>query len=126
MIVTQFPFPFGFADGATARPTERGHAVDMLLQFLFTHPHDRVNRPEFGTPLVRMVFEGNSAGMTEVIQFITRAGLQRWLGDVIEVLALEVRPDDAVLEVNLTYRVRGETAPRHLQRRLPAPIGGLS
>jgi uncharacterized protein len=122
--MTNLQFPFGFADGATARPSDRGHAVEMLLQFLFTHPQDRVNRPDFGTPLVRMVFEGNAAGLTDVIQFITRAGLQRWLGDVIEVLSLVAQPDDSMLQVSLTYRVRGEQTPRTVQRRLPAPIGG--
>ena len=64
-------FPFSFdSSGNTATTKWRDHKRDMLVQFLLTLPGERVNRPDFGTPLSRMCFEGNSQGLAEVNQFI--------------------------------------------------------
>ena len=108
-----FPFHFDVA-GHTATTTWQDHVRDLLIQFLFTAPGQRVNRPDFGVGLLALCFEGNSQGLAEVVQFIARAGLQRWLGSAIEVMALEVVPDDATLSVNLTYRILGEDQPRQV------------
>ena len=118
MLHIDFPFSFDNS-GNTATTSWRDHKRDMLLQFLLTHPHERVNRPEFGTPLSRMCFEGNSQGLSEVIQFIAKAGLQRWLGQVIEVIELSAVAEDSMLLVDLKYRVRGEDEVREERRRLP-------
>jgi hypothetical protein len=40
------------------------------------------------------------------LQFTVQAGLQQWLGDIIEIQALEVTSEDAKLQVDLQYRVR--------------------
>jgi phage baseplate assembly protein W len=85
-----------------------------------------VNRPDFGTPLSRTCFEGNSPGLAEVVQFIASAGLARWLGQVIEVLELNATAEEATLLVDLTYRVRGEDEVHREQRRVPLAPGGLS
>lgn len=115
-----FDFPFAFdSSGNTATTSWHNHKRDMLLQFLLTHPNERVNRPEFGTPLSRMCFEGNSEGLAEVIQFIARAGLQRWLGHVIEVIELNAVAEDSMLLVDLKYRVRGEDEIREERRKVP-------
>ena len=95
----------------------------MLLQFLLTLPGERVNRPDFGTPLSRMCFEGNSQGMAEVIQFVAKAGLQRWLGDVVEVIELGAIAEESMLLVDLKYRVRGEDEVSQERRRVPFPGG---
>ena len=57
----------------------------MIEQFLFTNPGERVNRPDFGSGLLQMVFAPNSPELAAALQFTVQAGLQRWLGDVIEV-----------------------------------------
>ena len=119
-------FPFSFDDlGRTATTTWRDHKRDMLLQFLLTFPGERVNRPDFGTPLSRMCFEGNSGGLAEVIQFVAKAGLQRWLGEVIEVIELSANAEDATLLVDLKYRVRGEEEVRQEQHRVPFAGGPM-
>jgi uncharacterized protein len=118
-------FPFSFDDSGRTTTTSWGdHKRDMLLQYLLTHLGERVNRPDFGTPLSRMCFEGNSLGLSEVIQFVARAGVQRWLGDVIEVLELSANAEDAALLVDLQYRIRGEEEVRQDQRRIPFTTGG--
>lgn len=120
-----FPFHFN-RSGRTADTTWPDHCRDMLLQFLLTYPGERVNRPDFGTPLSRMCFEGNSPGLADVIQFVAQAGLQRWLSDGIEVVSLTATAEEATLLVDLKYRVKHELTVRQETRRIPLVAGALS
>ncbi|MDH3287853.1 MAG: GPW/gp25 family protein [Betaproteobacteria bacterium] len=105
-------YPFHFDDkGRTASTNDNDHIRDMIEQLLFTSPGERVNRPDFGSGLMQMVFAPNSPELAAALQFTLQAALDRWLGDVIEVRNLEVTSQDAKLTVDLTYAVRttGET-----------------
>lgn len=100
-------FPYHFdARGHSASTGDADHIRDMIEQFLFTNPGERVNRPDFGSGLLQMVFAPNSPELASVLQFTVQAGLQRWLGDLIDVQALEVRAEDATLYVDLHYAIR--------------------
>ena len=111
-------FPFHWDRlGRTARTGEDDHGADdhvrdMIEQLLFTSPGERVNRPEFGSGLQQMVFAPNSPELAAALQFNAQAVLERWLGDVIQVQALEVTSQDATLRVDLTYLVRRTGEPR--------------
>ena len=100
-----FPFQFD-SRGRTALTGDDDHIRDMIEQFLFTNAGERVNRPDFGSGLLQMVFEPNSPELASALQFTIQAGLQRWLGDLIEVRALEVTSEDATLRVLVQYVVR--------------------
>lgn len=123
MFYIDHPFHFD-RSGSTARTTWHNHIVDMICQFLLTFLSERVNRPDFGTPLPRACFEGNSKQLADVTQFLARAGLQRWLGDSIEIIELTALAEEAVLTVDLKYRARGEDDVRQEQRRVPVGVGG--
>lgn len=100
-------FPYHFDQrGRTAVADSDDHIRDMIEQLLFTAPGERVNRPNFGSGLLQMVFAPNSSEVAAALQFTTQAALQQWLGDIIEVRNLEVAADDAVLRVQLSYSVR--------------------
>lgn len=100
-------FPWSFdGRGRTAETGDDDHIRDMIEQLLFTSPGERVNRPDFGSGLLQMVFAPNSPELAAALQFTTQAALQRWLSDVIDVLALEVRSEDARLLVTVQYVVR--------------------
>jgi phage baseplate assembly protein W len=100
-------FPFHFDRlGRTATTDDNDHIRDMIEQFLFTNPGERVNRPDFGSGLLQLVFAPNSPELAAAVQFTIQAGLQRWLGDVVEVQALNVTSDEARLQVELQYAVR--------------------
>lgn len=105
-------FPFHFDPrGRTASTGDDDHIRDMIEQLLFTSPGERVNRPDFGSGLLQMVFAPNSPELAAALQFTVQAALDRWLGDLIEVRGLEVTSQDATLSVDLAYAVRatGET-----------------
>lgn len=100
-------FPFHFSgDGRTAETGDDDHIRDMIEQLLFTNLGERVNRPEFGSGLLQMVFAPNSPELATALQFSLQADLQRWLGDLIELKSLEVTSVDAALSVSVQYQVR--------------------
>ena len=105
MIHIDFPFQFD-GRGRAALTDEDDHIRDMIEQFLFTNAGERVNRPDFGSGLLQLVFAPNSPELAAALQHTARAGLQRWLGDLIEVRELDVTSRDAVLRVDLQYAVR--------------------
>lgn len=100
-------FPLHFdGRGGTAGVDEAGHIRDMIEQVLFTNPGERVNRPDFGSGLLQLIFAPNSPELAATVQFTVQASLQRWLGDVIEVQDLQVDATDATLKVDLRYVIR--------------------
>ena len=112
-------FPFHFdSRGRTATTDFNDHVRDMIEQFLFTDAGERVNRPDFGSGLLQLVFAPNSPELAAALQHTVRAGLQRWLGDVIEVQALDVTSEDASLRIELRYVVRktGETVTESFEK----------
>src|SRR4029450_5440451 len=92
--------------GRSATTGDDDHIRDMIEQFLFTEAGERVNRPDFGSGLLQMVFAPNSPELAAAVQMTVQAGLQRWLGDVIDVGAVVASSDDATLRVQVTYQVR--------------------
>ena len=57
---------------------------------LFTAPGERVNRPTFGSGVLRLVFEPGGAELATATQFLVQSALQQWLADVVEVQAVDV------------------------------------
>jgi phage baseplate assembly protein W len=103
----QIDYPFHFdRRGRTALTGDDDHIRDMIEQFLFTNAGERVNRPEFGSGLLQLVFAPNSPELAAALQHTVQAGLQRWLGDLIEVQNLAVTSEDATLRVTVEYMVR--------------------
>ena len=100
-------FPFHFDPrGRTATTTDEDHIRDMIEQFLFTSLGERVNRPDFGSGLLRLLFEPNSPELEGALKFTIQGGLQRWLSDVILIRALEVSRQDSALRITVQYSVR--------------------
>jgi len=105
-------YPFHFDRlGRTATTGYDDHVRDMIEQLLFTNPGERVNRPDFGSGLLQLVFAPNSPELAAALQFTVQAALQRWLGDVIDVQSLEVISESSTLRITVEYVVRrtGET-----------------
>jgi phage baseplate assembly protein W len=100
-------FPFHIDDsGRTATTDDNDHIRDLIEQLLFTSPGERVNRPDFGSGLLKMVFAPNSAELAATLQGVIQAAIQRWLGDLIELRTLEVTAENSTLSLTLSYFVR--------------------
>jgi phage baseplate assembly protein W len=101
----EIDFPFYIDRGGQTATTDEGdHLRDLIEQVLFTTPGERVNRPDFGSGLLQLVFAPNSDELAATLQFTVQASLQQWLGDRLEVGAVEVSNVDATLRVVVRYR----------------------
>jgi len=105
-------FPFRIAaDGRTATPaTLDEHVRGELLQLLLTAPGERPFLPSFGAGLKRLVFEKNDPITAALAKATVTQGLSRWLQQRITVEALDVSAVDALLQVDLRYRLRATGA----------------
>jgi uncharacterized protein len=112
----QVDYPFHVdRRGRTAAASEDEHVRDLIEQVLFTAPGERVNRPTFGSGLLKLVFAPNSDALAAATQLTVQAALQEWLGELIVVEAVDVESVDASLEVTITY-VRRQTQEREVAR----------
>jgi phage baseplate assembly protein W len=105
-----FPYHVG-PRGRTAVTDDDEHIRDMIKLVLLTSPGERVNRPDFGCGLLKMVFESGSPEIASALEFTIRGALQRWLGDVIEPGSVRVASEDSKLHVAVSYTVRRTGSP---------------
>lgn len=97
-------FPFHLdGRGLSAETDAADHVRDLIEQVLFTSPGERVNRPDFGTPLMQLVFAPNSDELATTLQLLVRSALQQWLGDLIRVDDVVAESRDSVLSVSVRY-----------------------
>lgn len=105
--MTEINYPLHFdGRGRTAQAEHDKHIRDLIEQVLFTSPGERVNRPDFGSGLMQLVFAPNSDELATATQFMVQGALQQWLGDLIQVEAVQVESEEATLKVTVQYIVR--------------------
>ena len=103
----QIDFPYHFdGNGRTATTGEDKHIRDLIEQVLFTSPGERVNRPTFGSGLLKLVFSPNGDVLAAAAQISAQGALQLWLGDLILVEAVRVDNTDNILAVTVQYIIR--------------------
>jgi len=92
------------------------HLRELILQLLFTVPGERVNLPEFGVGVQRLVFEPNSDTLRTSVQFLISTNLQRWLGDrlnVEQVSVASIQVEEETVTIEIVYTL---TATQERQR----------
>lgn len=100
-----FPFSIdgrGYATGADYET----HIRQMIEQVLFTAPGQRVNRPNFGTGLLELVFTPLSPEVVAATQTVVQGSIQQWLGDLITMEGVVVNADDTTLQITVRYVIR--------------------
>ncbi len=99
-------FPFRLdSRSRTVTSGYESHIREMIEQVLFTMPGERVNRPDFGSGLMQMVFSPGSEEIVAATQFLVQSNLQRWLGDLISVEEVAVQAIDSTLTVSVSYQI---------------------
>lgn len=110
-----YPFAIDAGFGRLAEETDYAKHVEQLIkQVLFTNPGERVNRPDFGCGLRRMVFAPNSDITANLIQITVFQALENWLGSLIDVNEVKVKALDEVLEVHISYTLKARQERRYL------------
>lgn len=90
----------------TAQTAGDEHIRDLIEQVLFTSPGERVNRPTFGSGLLQLIFAGQDDELSHATQALVQGALQQWLGDLIQVEAIQVDGVEAQINVTIQYTVR--------------------
>jgi phage baseplate assembly protein W len=101
----QLAFPYRI-DGRdrTAESSEAAHLRELIEQVLFTNPGERVNRPDFGAGVLRLVFGPASPEAAATASFMMRGALQQTLGRRIVVEDVVARAEEASLHITVIYR----------------------
>ena len=110
-------YPVGIDAGTGRFAVERSydaHVRQLIFQVLFTVPGERVNRPEFGCGVRRMLFAPNSDASANLAQVSVREALERWLSTAIRVDDVQVLAREEVLSVSVTYVVLARQERRFL------------
>ena len=105
--MSQMDYPLHFDDrGRTADADDEAHIRDLIEEVLFTAPGERVNRPDFGSGLMQLVFAPNSTELAAATEFLAQGALQQWLGDLIQVGSVRVEAQESTLRVSVDYLIR--------------------
>ena len=110
-------YPYQLDDrGRTAQSSDDAHIREMIEQLLFTQPGERVNRPDFGSGVMQLVFAPNSPELAATTQFLVQGALQQWLSDWIAVEEVQAEAVEAELRLRIVY------VNRRTQERVTAEI----
>jgi phage baseplate assembly protein W len=82
----------------------------LIHQVLFTAPGERVNRPNFGAGIARMVFGPSNPATASLARTLIYEAMTSWLSSYIRVENVQVQPVDERLNIELEYILiaRGE------------------
>jgi phage baseplate assembly protein W len=96
------------------------HIRDLIWAVLFTAPGERVNRPDFGCGVRRLIFQGNSDALATATQFLIQGALQRWLGDLIRLEAVTVENQEEQLTIQVVFTRRDSNDRQRVNFYAPA------
>jgi phage baseplate assembly protein W len=105
-------------DGGLGRLSEERdydkHVEELVRQVLLTNPGERVNRPDFGCGIRRMLFAPNSEAAANLLQAAVMEALDRFLSTVIRVDEVKTLAREETLEVKVSYVVLAKSQRRFL------------
>lgn len=109
-----FPFAIDTAGMLAGAPDFPTHVDHLVRQLLLTAPGERVDRPDFGCGLRRLLFAPNDEAAASLAQIAVYEALQRWLADVLTVDDVAVRSVDDAIRVHVKYTVKAGREVRFL------------
>lgn len=100
--------PFAVDAGAgrlAGEPDYDAYVRQLIRQVLLTAQGERINRPDFGAGIRRMVFAPNSPGTASLAETFVYQALTTWLASVIRVERVGARALAERLEISVEYIV---------------------
>ena len=107
--IEAFRFPVGIDGNRGELLKERDYPTyvgQLIRQVLLTAPGERVNRPDFGAGLRRMVFAPLDDATASLLQTTVFENLDRWLGNLITVDNVQARAEESTLFVEIVYTLK--------------------
>lgn len=101
-----YPLAIDRGIGTVAEEGDYGAYIrSLILQVLMTAQGERINRPDFGASLRRLVFAPLGANVETWVQALVLQALNRWLARYVRVEQVRVRVKDTTIQVDLDYTV---------------------
>jgi len=100
-----YPLRFDEDRGRFSKSSDyAGYVKGLVLQVLMTAQGQRINRPDFGTPISQLLFAPINDELTSLIEAQVMRALKKWLDKVIAVDAIAIRQLELTrLEIEITY-----------------------
>src|SRR5689334_18207485 len=103
---TSIHHPIGIDPGLGRLTTEEDYALhveQLMTQLLLTNPGERINLPDFGCGVRRMVFSPNSTAAATLAQVTIVQALDDWLSPVVKTEKVDVEAQDEKLVISIRY-----------------------
>jgi phage baseplate assembly protein W len=115
------PFAIDRAQGEVTQERNYSEHVEQLIkQVLLTAPGERIDRPDFGCGVKRLVFAPGGEVAATLAQTVVYHALNKWLDSVISVHEVTVRAVDARLDIRIGYAIRARGERRYLNLEVTA------
>jgi phage baseplate assembly protein W len=115
--ITSIRFPFAINDqlGRLAQENDYEEYIKQLIrQVLFTAQGERINRPDFGAGVKRLVFAPNSPATASLAQTLIFQALSTWLGSLIRTDGVEAEAAGERLNITIAYTILARQQRRFL------------
>ena len=115
--ITSIRFPFAINEklGRLAQENDYEEYIKQLIrQVLFTAQGERINRPDFGAGVKRLVFAPNSPATASLAQTLIFQALTRWLGTLIRTESVEAEAVEERLNITIGYTILAKQERRFL------------
>ncbi|HEX5732122.1 MAG TPA: GPW/gp25 family protein [Blastocatellia bacterium] len=115
--ITSVRFPFAINEklGRLAQENDYEEYIKQLIrQVLFTAQGERINRPDFGAGVKRLVFAPNSPATASLAQTLIFQALTRWLGALIRTESVEAEAVGERLNITIGYTILAKQVRRFL------------
>jgi len=111
----RYPFSIDRVRGEVAQERSyEAHVEQLIRQVLLTAPGERIDRPDFGCGVKRLVFAPGGDVATTLAQTVIYQALTKWLSSVISVHEVTVRAEEARLDIRVGYAIRARGERRYL------------
>ena len=101
-------FPFRVTELGAAALSPRQQAVrEQLEQLLLTIPGERVNRPDFGCGVQRLVFDGTDPLALAAAEYVINTAVRRYLSELLTLDAVRVSVADSTVLIDILYTLVG-------------------
>lgn len=107
----RYPFAINPLVGRLRQEADYDEYIRQLIkQVIFTSPGERINLPQFGGGVQRLIFAPNSLAGASLAQTLIYQSLTTWLSTLIKVNDVKTENDEEKLLITVDYTVlqRGE------------------
>lgn len=95
-------------------PDYEQYIKQLIRQVLLTAPGERINRPDFGAGVRRLVFAPNSPATASLAQTMIFQALSTWLGTLIRTDDVKVEAEKERLNITIVYTILARQQQRFL------------